>query len=376
MGFRFGRTICHHTVAMLAALMILPAQGEIIQKPTAPWRGEGPVVLETASPQAAGMDPAKLEAAAKLAESAGSDSLVVLRRGKIVLERYWNGKTADDVQQMFSATKSPFAFLVGRAIDQGFIKGLDQPVVELVPELAGAGREALTFRNIMAMESGLDQSRDLDAEDTRLERTQLEAVLARSVKFPPFERYHYNNAAYRLLFTALERATGMTLHEWTRRELFAPLGMNGAYWVELWAGERFLGYQSIRMRPRDLAKAGLIMLDKGRWAGKPYLSSEYIETLATAGSTAANPSYGLFWFLNRGDHYRDYYVPDRIDRKLLPGTPDDAICNYGSGGQLLVAVPSLEIVWVRTGRTIPSTIYQEGNTMALLSKLICESAAN
>ena len=278
----------------------------------------------------------------RLPREGNSDSLVVVRGGKLAFEQYWNGKTREDVQQTYSATKSPFSFIIGRAIQRGYIKSLDQPIVELVPELKGHGREQLTFRNILAMESGLEQSRELDAKDAQDAVSQLEAALRKSVTHEPYAWYHYNNAAYRLMFTALERASGKSIPELTHEELFEPLGMYRAYWVELVAGAVHKGYQSIRMRPIDLAKIGQVILNHGEWAGEQYLPAEYIAELTEAPAPKANPSYGLFWHLNSGDFFRSFYESDRVEGNLLPGTPPDAVANFGSRGQIVVAIPSLK----------------------------------
>ena len=315
-----------------------------------------------------------MESAATIAKEGDSDSLLVVRHGKLALENYWNAKTRSDVQQMYSATKSPFAFLVGRAIAKGYIKDLDQPIVDIVPEVAGDGRKALTFRNVMAMESGLEQSRELDQGDAQEQRSQYEAVVRRAVTQKPYAYYHYNNAGYRLLFTALERASGMSIPDLTRQELFEPLGMEGAYWVELRAADTLKGYQSIRMRPIDLAKVGQVMLNGGRWGGEVYLDAVYIDTIKSVASSRANPSYGLFWHLNSGEFYLSYYESDRMKGNLMPGTPPDAIVNYGSRGQLIVVIPSLDIVWVRTGPGIASTLWERNSFVTKLSAAIVIAA--
>ena len=113
--------------------------------------------------------------------------------------------------------------------------------------------------------------------------TQLEIALERAVIARPFEKYHYNNAAYRLTFTALERAAGMDLEDLTAAEIFDPLSFGGAHWVRIYAvseeGERFTGYQSVRITPRDFAKSAQVILDRGLWNGERFLSASYVDML-------------------------------------------------------------------------------------------------
>ena len=234
-----------------------------------------------ATPAAQGLSAAALEAAAEGAAEHAAHSLLVLRNGHLVLERYWQGRTADDLQQTYSGTKSLFSLLVGRAIERGYLEGLDQPVVALVPEMPGAQAQ-LSFRNVMAMQSGMESSMRIEALGLT-GRSQLEIALEREIVAAPFERYHYNNAAYRLLFTALERAADMDLEALTDREIFEPLGFEGAHWARVYAvsdaGERFTGYQSIRMTPRDFAKSAQVIVDDGIWQGERFVSADYVRSL-------------------------------------------------------------------------------------------------
>ena len=354
-------------IAVVLLAVTVGAQPASRQVGTEPWPGPDTAPWPTGDAAAAGFDPAGLERLARLAETTHADSLLVIRHGRLVFERYWNDRGPDDVQQTYSGTKGAFALLVGRVLERGDIESLDQPVVDFVPELAGQTRDLVTFRSVMAMASGLAQWPALDRADREAGRSQLEAVLARGMTHAPYDYFIYHNAAYRVLFTALERATGLSLPDLTRRELFEPLGMEGAYWVEIHTDERLLGYQSIRMRPRDLAKIGQVVLNDGMWNGRRYLSADYVAQLRTAPAPKANPSYGLFWHLNAGDWYLTYRESDFVRRRLLPGTPPDAVAAWGNSGQIAVVVPSLDLVWVRTGRQIPSNIWTPGGTTAQLS---------
>ncbi|HJN51114.1 MAG: serine hydrolase [Pseudomonadales bacterium] len=328
-----------------------------------------------ASAQQVGLDAANLEAAARLAADNASDSLLVIRNGALVLERYWHGKTASDLQQTYSGTKSLFSLLVGRAIARGYVRDLEQSVREIVPEMP-TRHSALTFRNVLAMQSGMKNSPEIEALG-RTGMTQLGIALDRDIVAEPFQRYYYNNAAYRLLFTALERVSAMTLEELTAGEVFGPLSFEGAYWVRLYAvsdaGEHFTGYQSIRMAPRDFAKSAQVIVAKGMWNGQRFLPAKYVESLIRAPAAEVNPSFGLFHHLNAGSYYRNFAVPDRIERQLVPGAPPDTFLMFSSGGQVVAGVPSLALVIVRTGSNAGS-IYEEDNYIARLIAGVCRAA--
>jgi CubicO group peptidase (beta-lactamase class C family) len=166
----------------------------------------------------------------------------------------------------------------------------------------------------MAMQSGMENSVEIDAL-AQSGMTQLEIALQCKVNAPPFARYHYNNAAYRLLFTALERASGMDLETLTEKEIFDPLAFGNAHWMRIYAvnegDERFTGYQSVRMTPRDFAKSTQVIIDRGLWDGKPFISAVAANAIINAPAPLVNPSFGLFHHLNGGTFYRDITLPSR-----------------------------------------------------------------
>ena len=319
-----------------------------------------------------------LERAAELAARNRSDSLLVIRNGALVLERYWNDKTANDFQQTYSATKSLYALLVGRSIARGYLRDIDQPVRKLVPEMPAMQSE-ITFRSVLAMQSGKrvgDAVGDGEFHADRIpwpDRDDPTIALERAVIARPFEKYHYNNAAYRLTFTALERASGMDLEDLTVAEIFDPLSFSGAHWMRIHAvseeGERLTGYQSVRMTPRDFAKPAQVILDRGMWNGERFLSASYVDMLVRAPTPEVNPSFGLFHHLNAGSFCRNFAVPDIIGRQLLPGAPEDSFLMFGAGGQVVIGIPSLRLVIVRTGGGSGS-IYDADYYVADLIRLI------
>jgi len=352
---------------------------QIIQRAGQPGGGTTSAGWSSVDPSAQNLDIGALTTTAEFAKENGADSLLIIRNGRIAFEQYWNGKTAADLQQTYSGTKSLFALLVGRAIVRGYLTGIDQAVREIVPEMP-AHQAQLTFRNVLAMQSGMEYSPQIDAlAQTGL--TQLEIALQRAVNAPPFTRYHYNNAAYRLLFTALERAAGMDLEALTEREIFQPLSFGNACWVRLYAKaqerERFTGYQSVRMAPRDFAKTAQIIIDDGLWLGERFVPADFVGALIKAPSPSVNPSFGLFHHLNSGAFYRDINAPEpSIDGSLVPGAPSDLFFMYGAGGQITAGIPSLKLVAVRTGQDRGASIYKPGNHFAQLLGMIAACVAN
>lgn len=347
---------------------------KIEQRPGRVFKTEQKFHWPIIAPKDANLDTNALLQASQQAQDHNSDSLLIIQDNQLVFEQYWNEKTASDVQQTYSGTKSLFSLLIGRVIEGGYIKNLDQPVRDFVPEMSDT-QSQLTFRNVMAMESGMAFSKQIASlEQTGM--SQLEIALTAEVTHPPFETYRYNNAAYRLLFTALERAADMDLEELTETEIFEPLSFDGAYWMRLYAieGDRetFTGYQSIRMTPCDFAKSAQVIVDEGKWNREPFVSADHVGTLIRSPAPEVNPSFGLFHFINAGSFFRGYFKPEIIDRQLVPGAPEDLFLMFGAGGQVVAGIPSQKLVVVRTGQH-PGSIYEPDNYIAELLRTITDA---
>lgn len=331
----------------------------------------------SATPESAAMDAEKITEAAAIAADYNTDSLLILRHGKLVHEQYWNDRLASDLQQTYSGTKSLFSLLVGRAIRRGYVERLDQNIRDFIPEMPEA-QGKLTFHNVLAMMPGtLNITEEVENAGGK-GFTQLETALTREVVAPPFTRYSYNNSAYRLLFTALERASGKSLEDLTEEEIFTPLSFaEGTHWVLTYAtssdrGDMFTGYQSIKMTPTDYAKSAQIILDHGRWQGEEYVDPDYADNLIRAQVPDVNPSFALLHHVN-GDAFCRMDGKS-IPHKLLPGAPDDTFLMYGTRGQVVAGMPSLGLVIVRTGDHAES-IYEKNNFISRMLSKIAESVS-
>ena len=350
---------------------------QVSMRPGKIFRGGDRFAWPVATPESVTMDAGKIADAVAIAADYNTDSLLILQHGKLVHEQYWNDKLASDLQQTYSGTKSLFSLLVGRMIRRGYIERFDQNVRDFIPEMP-AEQSQLTFHNVLAMMPGtLNVTIDVEGAGAK-GITQLETALTREVVAPPFTRFSYNNSAYRLLFTALERASGKSLEDLTEEEIFTPLSFaDGTHWVLNYAvipgGDNvFIGYQSIKMTSADFAKSAQIIIDNGRWQGEEYVDAEYANNLIRAQEPEVNPSFALFHHVN-GNAFCRMDGP-RVSHKLIPGTPDDTFLMYGARGQLVAGIPSLGLVIVRTGDH-GETFYEKNNFIARMLGRIAESVS-
>ncbi|MBS0532197.1 MAG: serine hydrolase [Proteobacteria bacterium] len=314
---------------------------------------------ETASPAAEGFDPDSIctlgprLAALKEADPHG---VVVVRHGKLVYEAYFSGddgrwpqqhwnkplaptphdaRTKHDLQSM---TKSVTALLVGIALDRGDLKSLDAPVLSFFPsyaDLQTPDRLRITVRDVLTMRTGLrwqykpylSMARRMDAAPD-----PFRFFLEQPVTGTPGKTWRYNNGTAEIAGAIVHRASGVPLDQFAKRYLFDPLGIDDWEWGRMANGDPGASW-GLRLRPRDLAKIGQLVLNRGTWRGHRVVSSEWIEQMIAPHVIRPHFKYGYLWWL---------------DRRTVDGREVDVVEAIGWGGQYLEVIPSLDMVLVVT----------------------------
>ncbi len=294
-----------------------------------------------AAPEEVGLDPGAIAGFVEgvIAGRAGLlHSCLVARSGRLVAEEYFHGYGAQDLHALASACKSVSSLLVGAAIDDGDIEGVDEPLrrwfpVEEYPR--GEGWADPTLRDLLKMSLGLDWSaREAEAEHGTGEDFFRE-VLARDAAFAPGERWLYVNAEVDLLSGVLAEATGEGPEIWARKKLFKPLGITEWRWNYGAEGEHRLMDGSLHLRPRDMLKIGQMVLDGGTWNGRRVISGEWIaESTARHMDADGTNGYGYLWWRMA--------MP-------TPGGGTDIIAANGWGSQFICVFPEQDLVVVMTG---------------------------
>jgi CubicO group peptidase (beta-lactamase class C family) len=301
---------------------------------------------ETIAPAAAGFDPPALADAVAQGLADQSVGVIVLRGGRIAAESYAADWGPAKSFQLASAAKSVVSVLIGMAIDQGFIKGVEQSAADFIPEWRGTPKAAITLRHLLTMTSGL-HFEDLAVRNIAGDQFALNA--ATPIDHPPGTHWAYATPMFHLLYHVVARAVGQPFETYAQRMLIGPLGMEHWSWLTS-VGQSASGpvtnYYTALCSTRDLARFGLFALRGGRWQGRQLVSAAYMKA-ATSPSQELNPSYGYLWWENAkpGVNASGAEAGFRFE-----GSPPDTFGALGAGGQVAIETPSLDLVVVRQGR--------------------------
>lgn len=280
-----------------------------------------------------------------------------MRDGKIVEEDYYNGATAEQPQEVWSATKSYSSTLVGIAQDEGLLS-VDDLATEYIPEWAGTPSADVTVRNLVANDSGRHwdyQTDYLKMAGGAQDKTQFAIDLGQDA--PPGTTWEYNNSAIQTLDRVLTKATGTSPAAYAEEKLLAPLGMTDSAMTKDPTGNTltFMGLQSTC---RDMARFGVLLLNRGNWDGEQIVSEAWIDDATGQASQDINGAYGYLWWLNRdgvqkgGDQATtgEAAAEPKVGR-MVPGAPEDVFWALGLGGQVIAVHPTSGTVAVRLAPT-------------------------
>jgi CubicO group peptidase (beta-lactamase class C family) len=286
-------------------------------------------------------------------------SLLVLRKNTLVVEEYFPGVSdggvtvaydRDTLHTLRSVTKSVNAILIGIAVDQGLIRSVDDPISIYLPEyadiFADPGKRAIRLRHLLSMTAGLQWDEwSVPYSDPRNDVARLNAapdpvryVLERPLVAGPGQLFVYSSGVSDTLGLILQRATGLRPDLFAERYLFSMVGITQYYWSRYPNGfVRTNG--GLYLRPRDMAKIGLLYLNGGSWGQQRLVSERWVAECTRAQapefSTTYVRGYGFQWWLDR-------FSPP--GRSLVIG-----FGGRGRGGQFVFVVPDTDLVVVFTG---------------------------
>jgi CubicO group peptidase (beta-lactamase class C family) len=287
----------------------------------------------------------------------GLHGVIVTRHGRLVLERYFTGDDEawgaplgrvafgpDTLHDLRSVSKSVLGLLYGLALAQGKVPSPEQPLLDAFPEYQEFATDLrfrqLTVEHALTMSLGLEWNEDIPYQDAANSEIQMENapdrfryIFTRPFIADPGKRWIYGASATTLIGRLITKGTGQSLPDFARATLFDPLGIGATAWTNGFNGEPAAS-SGLRMKPRDLARIGQLILDKGRWDGQQVVPSDWLERSFRPYLAVDDfRRYGYFWYLG------DFQYGNLPNRPITHW-----IGAFGYGGQRLFALTDLDIV--------------------------------
>ena len=271
-----------------------------------------------------------------LNEQRETKSFLVIKNDSIVFEKYYDGYDENSLSNSFSVAKSIVVSLMGKAIMEGKIKGLDQPVSDYFDEYKEGLASELTVGNLASMSSGMKwnekyysviniTSESYFTDDLR------SVILRQKIIDKPGQSFRYSSGDTQLLAMVIEKATGTTLSDYLSEKFWKPMGAeNNALWQldsDNYGMEK--AYCCIASTARDFARFGKLYINNGKWGNEIILDSSFVE-LATKPVFDSSPYYGFGWWLYNFEGKKVFTM-------------------NGHRGQFVISFPEENIIIVRQG---------------------------
>ena len=293
---------------------------------------------ETTSPNSLGWTDTQLNDLYSYLQLKNTKAFIILKNGKIVVEKYFGTFTADSNWYWASAGKTMTGMLVGIAQQEGLLNinhKTSQYLGNGWTSLPAAKEDLITIRHQLTMTTGLDDN--VPESDCTLP-----ACLA--YKADAGTRWAYHNAPYTLLDKVVESASGNTYNGYFQEKIRNKLGMNGV-WIRN-------GYNNVYYSTaRSMARFGLLMLNKGKWDQTAIISDSVYFNAQVNSSQNLNPSYGYLTWLNGKTSHMLPTLQNVFAGSLAPNAPSDMYAALGKNDQKVYVVPSQKIVVIRMGES-------------------------
>ncbi|GBF50252.1 penicillin binding protein [Leptospira ryugenii] len=290
-----------------------------------------------------------------------TDALLIIRNGKIIFEKYARNFDKDKLHLTWSVSKSILQALVGVSIKNELLKLDDPGYYHYEPLSKDESHKKISIRHLLNMSSGLDAEEGYESGPlkssviamlyTRGRKDMGEFCSNLPMRSEPGTNVYYSSCDTNILSAILKKIHGREAYdELPYKTLFEPLGIKNATFEQDASGT-FVGSSYLYLNARDLAKIGYLYLNDGVWNGNRILPEGWVQFTRTPApgykttpysDDLAKDNYTSHWYANTG-------VPERGVPDPWPDAPKDTFAAFGHWGQMLIVIPSLDIVVVRYG---------------------------
>lgn len=267
-------------------------------------------------------------------------SMLVFRNGRLIAEAYF--KDEEDITNrdlIWSCTKQFMGVLAGKALDEGLIDSIDDPMAKYMPEAFAdhPDKADISIRNFITMRSGIAFSNDGVGGQTdkllrQIPENSVEFVLDLPLNEDQGTVFHYNDGDPNLIAAMIQEVAGKPTDEWADEAVFSKIGFENYSWTRYPDGITFGGF-GIKTTPRELAKFAMLVANKGSWNGEQIVSEEWINEMISEQVVVDNDyAFGYYWWINKERNIHHM---------------------WGHGGQFAFIVPHKDLIVVMT--SIPNT---------------------
>ncbi|WP_299121072.1 serine hydrolase [uncultured Winogradskyella sp.] len=269
----------------------------------------------------------------------GTIAFVIIKKDSIWFEKYYDGFNEDSKSNSFSMAKSYVSGLMQKAIQDGYIKSLDQPVCDFLPAFCEGKAAKMTVGDLSSMSSGTNWDEAYYSPLSITTRAYFDDDLAKvmnglKVVDEPGKTFKYASGDTQMLAMVIEKASGKKLYDYFEESFWKPLGAeNETLWqVDSEDHDLVKAYCCIASNAKDFARYGKLFKNHGKWNGKQFLDSAFVAK-SVKPRFADNPQYGYGWWLAEFNEKEVFYMRGHL-------------------GQYVIVVPEDDVIVVRLGHSI------------------------
>lgn len=308
----------------------------------------------TAAPEDLTISPEVLESTAQWTGETGGSAFIVVHKGRVQIERYWQDGGADELMTGRALTKTLNALLAGVAIGDGYV-ALDDRIGDYIDEWDDEPQGDITLRDLLHHTSGLENPPLGPGAWNRFTRSAwtgdvVKVALDHAQEREPGTVFDIGNVTSQLIAVVIERAVGRPIEAYFREKIWQPIGADRASFFMDRADGMIHTDCCFRTTPHNWVRLGALMLNDGTWDGQRILPKGWVETMTTP--SPRNPNYGMHIWLGKE------FVENRPYSELHPvGIPhtepfnrDDIFFFEGGGYRNLYMIPSEYLIILRLGK--------------------------
>ncbi len=260
----------------------------------------------------------------------GTVAFLIIKSDSILYEKYYDGYERDSKSNSFSMAKSIVSAALGKAIMEGHIESLDEPVGNYFPEFSKGQAAAMTVGDLSSMASGLNWDESYYSPFSVTTRAYFdenldEVILGQNSVEEPGQSYKYLSGNTQLLAMVIEKATGKSLADYVFENFWKPMGAESdALWQTDKENGTVKAYCCIASNARDFARFGKLYKQYGKWNGRQILDSTFVSK-SIRPRFPTSPEYGYGWWLSNYNDKNIFYMRGHLGQYVIVIPEDDLI---------------------------------------------------